>query len=312
MILRRLFTWFFYGHLWIALAAAALSWLSVEMVFGHPTWASDWPVLLFVFTATLGVYTMHRYLSWRRAGVRPTSRRYEIVARHPTASLVIGAVSLATAASIGLWLIEAIWSSLLWAIPITFFYLTPPFKGWRRLRDLPYVKVLWVGVAWSIVTAEMPVRMMNHLLDAEYARDHGGVSFMVSPSSLKYPYGTENLLRLLFTMAVALLFDFRDVVLDRSQSVKTMAGAHPVVTRWLVSAIFAGCAITVLTARGYGDNLRWGLAAAYLAGIAVAWWTTDKRSENWYAVVVNGLLLLPPLAYLLWLFLGADAGAGLG
>ena len=308
----HLFNWFFYGHVWIALGATSLSWLSIRLILGPPYWASEWPVLLFVFCATLGIYTLHRYLSWRRAGVRPTSQRYEIVARHPQVSLVIGGFSLVVAGGIGLFFIDAIWSALLWALPITFFYLTPPIKGWRRLRDLPYVKVLWVGIAWSIVTVEMPVQMMSDLINEAYYKNPGGIIFMVSPGSPQLPFGTENLVRLSFTMAVALLFDFRDVVLDRSQSVKTMAGAHPVFTRWLVSVILVGCAATSILAQGYDNTIRWGLAAAYLAGLPVAWLTTEKRSENWYAVVVNGLLLLPPLVYLLWHVLGAAAGARLG
>lgn len=311
MTLRRIFNWFFYGHVWIALAATSLSWLSVRLVFGNQNRAAEWPVLLFVFCATLGVYTMHRYLSWRRAGVRPSTRRYEIVARHPTVSLVIGGIGLAVAGGIGLRFIGAIWSSLLWALPITFLYLTPAVKGWRRLRDLPYVKVLWVGIAWAIVTVEMPVQMMSDAISANYLQDKRGLSLLFHPGSPGPPFQAENLVRLLFSMSVALLFDFRDVVLDRSQSVKTMAGAHPVFTRWLVTAILLGCAATVLCAQGYGKNVRWGLAGAYLAGITIAWLTGEKRSENWYAVVVNGLLLLPPFVYLLWHILGADAGAGL-
>jgi hypothetical protein len=309
MLSRRLFNWIFYGHVWIALAATGLSWLSVRLTFGNQDWATEWPVLLFVFCATLAVYTMHRYLSWRRAGVRPSTRRYEIVARHPIVSLVIGGVSLAVAGGIGLLFIDAIWSSLLWTLPITFFYLTPPIKNWRRLRDLPYVKVLWVGIAWSIVTVEIPVQMMSDLIDASY---HRGLNFMVSPGSPQHPFGTENLVRLLFTISIALLFDFRDVVLDRSQSVKTMAGEHPVFTRWLVTAILVGCAAIVFYSQEYEGSTRWGLIGAYLAGIGIAWFTGQKRSENWYAVVVNGLLFIPPITYLLAALWGADAGAILG
>ncbi|TXF85216.1 hypothetical protein FUA23_20855 [Neolewinella aurantiaca] len=313
MFFRRIFNWVFYGHVWIALAATALSLLSVRLVYGPPYWASEWPVLLFVFCATLGVYTMHRYLSWQRAGERPTSQRYEIVEIHPQASLFIGGLSLAVAGGIGLFFIDALWSSLLWALPITVFYLTPPIKGWRRLRDLPYVKVLWVGIAWSIVTVEMPVQMISDLIAESYARDNQGIICVFGGiGTPQYPFGTENIVRLLFTMSVALLFDFRDVVLDRSQSVKTMAGAHPVLTRWLVTAILMGCAAIVYSSYGYEDGTRAGLIGAYLAGIGVAWLTNEGRSENWYAVVVNGLLLAPPIAYLLLSFWGADAGAGLG
>jgi len=56
------------------------------------------------------------------------------------------------------------------------------------------------------------------------------------------------------------------------------------------------------------------LAFAYLLMIPIAYYTYRKADEDWYAVVVNGLLLLPPLAYSLVdiFFEGAYAGAGLG
>jgi hypothetical protein len=46
--------------------------------------------------------------------------------------------------------------------------------------------------------------------------------------------------------------------------------------------------------------------------VPVAYKTYRMDSENWFAVVVNGLLLLPWLAYLLFDIWGADAGAMLG
>jgi len=73
MPLRHLFNWIFYGHVWIALGATGLSWMTLRLAYGAQGWASETPVLTFIFLATLGVYTLHRYLSFQRAGVRPTT-----------------------------------------------------------------------------------------------------------------------------------------------------------------------------------------------------------------------------------------------
>jgi hypothetical protein len=304
MFWHRLFNWFFYGHLWIALAASGLSCLSLRLTFGEQEWASETPALVFVFFATLGVYTLHRLLSFRRAGVRPTSKRYEIVRRHPTASLVIGIVSIGVAGVIGSIKLFYIWTSLLWALPITIFYLTPPLPGWRRLRDLPYIKVIWVAMAWTIVTVQIPVEIVGA---ATNTADWRGLNFMISPASPQYPYYVEQIVRFLFVLSIALLFDFRDVVLDRSQNVKTVAGKHPLATKWLVSLLMFGCGVMVSQAFGYRYS-AW-LATSYGITVLAAWLTHERRSEDWYAVVVNGLLLLPPTAYLVAHLLGADAGA---
>jgi 4-hydroxybenzoate polyprenyltransferase len=304
MFWQRLFNWFFYGHLWIALAATGLSCLSLRLTFGEQEWASETPALVFVFFATLGVYTLHRLLSFRRAGVRPTSKRYEIVRRHPTASLVIGIASVGVAGVIGSIKLFHIWTSLLWALPITIFYLTPPLPGWRRLRDLPYIKAIWVAMAWTIVTVQIPVEIVGAAINTA---DWGGMNFAIAPGYPQPPYWAEQIVRFLFTLSVAILFDFRDVVLDRSQGVRTLASDYPVLAKWLVSiAIFICC---LLVFQSYGYRYSTWLAGAYGITFILAWLTHERRSEDWYAVVVNGLLLLPPTAYLVAHLLGADAGA---
>lgn len=309
MLSRRLFNWLFYGHVWIALAATGLAWTTLRLVYAPQQYASEWPVLTFIFFATLGVYTLHRYLSFRRAGVRPTSRRYEIVRNHPYVSLAVGAGSTLLAGIIGLGFIGAIWHSLLWALPLTVFYLTPPLPGWRRLRDLPYVKVIWVAWAWSIMTVEIPVEAM---IDPINSADHRDLLFMVGLGSPQDPFTYEIICRLLFTLSVALLFDFRDVILDRSQNVRTVANTYPRVAIGLVLAAMVSCLTIIWTQNGYEQPYTIALTLAYLIVVAVAFLTNERQSENWYAVVVNGLLLLPPLLVWLLLFWGGDAGAGGG
>jgi hypothetical protein len=315
MTRSRFFNWVFYGHIWIALAATGLSWLTLRLVYENQDYASEWPVLTFIFFATLGVYTLHRYLSFQRAGVRPTSLRYEIVSKHPQASLIVGFTSMLIAGGIGLTFIGAIWYSLLWALPLTVFYLTPPIKGWRRLRDLPYVKVIWVAWAWTIMTVVVPVSVVSAGIEADYPRLMGSIIPQVSPAGYGPDFGLEQIIRFLFTGTIALLFDLRDVELDRSQEVKTVANDKPVLHRLLVAVLLVLCAILAFYHQHYAydsDYLFIALASAYLLMLPVAFFTYRKTDENWYAVVVNGLLLLPPFVFALVYYLGGDAGAGGG
>lgn len=311
----RLFNWVFYGHVWIALGATALSWLTLRLVYEDQPYTSEWPVLTFIFFATLGVYTLHRYLSFQRAGVRPTSLRYEIVSKHPKASLIIGIASMIIAGGIGLTFIDAIWRSLLWALPLTIFYLTPPLPGWRRLRDLPYLKNIWVAWAWTIMTVTIPVWVISHGIEQHFVENPSDIGFCFGDPWTPYLHRYETLIRFAFTLTVALLFDIRDVVLDRSQNVKTIANKHPTVHRVLVAFSLFFSAWFTLKYRPYhfeSDLAAIGIAITYLFMLPIAYLTYRKHDENWYAVVVNGLLLLPPFAYWLLMILGGDAGAGGG
>lgn len=321
MLSSRVYNWLFYGHIWIALAATGLSWLSLRMTYGYQDCVSEWPVLSFIFFSTLGIYTLHRYLSFQRAGKRPTTRRYEIVKHHPRTSLFVGGASLLIACGYGLPFISSIWPAILLALPVTIFYLTPPLKGWRRLRDLPYLKNLWVAVAWTIMTVVIPVLMLESMaVRSEY--DENSLLGLINLFSCvpvapmhNTNFGVELVSRFLFTGCIALLFDLRDVALDRSQGVRTIAGEYPGLHLILVYSSLVTCSVTALfqwhftcLTPGFGE----ALSVAYLLMIPLAYFTYQKTSEDWFAVVVNGLLLLPTLVYWLADVLGAGAGAGGG
>ncbi|MEM9928472.1 MAG: hypothetical protein AAF840_01510 [Bacteroidota bacterium] len=302
MLQSRLFRWVFYGHVWIALAATSLSWISLRIAFGDDRWANEAPLLLFIFTATLGIYTLHRYLSFQRAGVRPNSVRYDIVARHPAWSVGIGVTSLLIAGFLWIRFLIASWWALLGAIPLTIFYLTPPIPGWRRLRDLPYLKNLWVAWAWTLMTVVVPVTAVADIINDNYLKS--GMIMVSNPSSINPAYTLEIIVRFLFTGCIALLFDLRDVTLDRSQNVKTIAAEKPKLHRVLVYGSLVCCAlISFLLISKFSQPNRIGFltGTCYLLMLPAAYYTYHKTSEDWFAVVVNGLLLLPYLALLIGL-----------
>jgi hypothetical protein len=269
-MLRPIYRWLFYGHVWIALAAAALGRQSTYLN-GQ---GSDlrWQHL-FLFLATLGVYSLHRSLSFHRARGEPTAKRYGIVRDFPAVSILIGSGAMILA--LGLLVVEGLihlWPVLL-ALPFTFFYLIPVYPGGPRLRDLPYLKVVWVALSWTVMT---------HL-------------FVVLPGR---PGIWEGVIRFAFTLSVALLFDLRDVALDRRQGVRTIAAADPTRCRYLAVGLLLACSVGSLLVYPFQQSVP--LAFAYLLAGAIGWWTHPGRDEDWYAILVNGILLLPPLA----LFLG--------
>ncbi|NJB84613.1 4-hydroxybenzoate polyprenyltransferase [Lewinella marina] len=264
-----LLNWLFYGHLWIALAATGLSWQSTFLSSGD---AGLYPVHAFVFFATLGVYTLHRLLSYHRADGQPDGRRYRVVSLHPGTSLMVGAAGIMAAVGLAFTLpLRAFWPVLL-ALPFTFFYLIPLFPGGPRLRDLPYLKVVWVALAWTCMTDLTPA-----------------LAISAAPP--------EPVLRFCFTLAVALLFDLRDVDLDRRQGVRTLAGTRPALNRSVALGLLLVCAAVSFVR--YPPATGFGLALAYALAITIGWKTTPLRGEDYYATAVNGMLLLPPLGLLL-------------
>lgn len=262
--------WLFYGHIWIALAAVALSWQSTYLMTGQMGLSVHH---IFVFFATLAVYTLHRLLSYRRAGSEPAGRRYRLVAGRQRASVAVGVVSLGTALLLATTFPVVTFLPVAFALPFTFFYLIPLYPGGPRLRDLPYLKVIWVALAWTLMT------------DA----------FLVGTAWL---YWAETPIRFLFTLAIALLFDTRDIVLDRRQGVRTLAAHYPLLNRCLAMGLLLACALASLFV--YSPGLGSSLAVGYLAAAAIGIHTDAARGEDFYATYVNGALLLPPLCLLIY------------
>ena len=260
--------WLFYGHIWIALAALALSWQSTYLMTGSVKLSVHHA---FVFFATLAVYTLHRLLSYRRAGGEPTSKRYRLVANRWRTSTVVGCMSLGIALLLATTFSPQTFLPVIFALPFTFFYLIPLYPGGPRLRDLPYLKVVWVALAWTLMT------------DA----------FLVGTAWL---YWIETPVRFLFTLSIALLFDTRDVVLDRRQGVRTLAVDLPRLNSVFAIGSLLCCAL--LSCRAYPGGVGILLSTGYLAAAVIGGSTRADRGEDFYATWVNGALLLPPLALL--------------
>jgi 4-hydroxybenzoate polyprenyltransferase len=306
-VLRRLFEWIFYGHLWIALGAASLGWVS-QFAAPHSSFP-EWLIPLFLFLATLGVYTLHRSLSYQRAKNAQRFKRYGIVHRHPRLSLFIGWASLLGAVGCCLWFPISSWLILFLALPFTFFYLIPIWPGGKRLRDYSFFKVFWVALSWTLMTAIFP--MVTHglaqLSIVEYWRTmtgHPATAMANWPgTSFLYP---EVVVRFLFTLSVAILFDFRDVALDASQSVYTLANRHPKLAKTLVYLFMGVCIfwqLPYLGAPKIGLLLFLIFSGPYSCTILVAFKTHDRRQEDWFAVAVNGVLILPGLMAALGIWL---------
>lgn len=269
-----LLNWLFYGHIWIALAALGLSWQSSYLATGSVALRGPH---YFVFLATLCVYTLHRYLSYRRAASDPDGRRYRLVGRHPHISLAVGIASLVGAGYAALHVGFGIFLVLA-ALPFTFFYLIPLYPGGPRLRDLPYLKTIWVALAWMVMTDLFPLGI---------------------PLSLTW----ETVIRFLFVLSIALLFDTRDVALDRRQGVRTLAADYPTLNRWLAVGMLGGCAVVTMAA--YPSTQSYLLTGSYLTAAYVGYITKPERGEDFYTVVVDGLFLLPPAV--LYLFMAINA-----
>ena len=300
--LRRLGEWLFYGHVWIALAATGLGWMSVTLCFSPADvqYVSKLTVLALLFFATLGVYTLHRLLSFRKVPHPSALKRYRLVAQYPKLSLLIGVASLLIAGFLLRPTLAFTWPALVPAVPATVFYLVPPLPGVRRLRDVPYIKTILVGISWAFITHSLPLMIIQWEVAQLPVELRGSLQTL--------PYSKiEFVNRFFLVLAVALLFDLRDTELDARQGVKTFANTYlPYLppAAFVIILLVAWGATYVPHAVTAGKALSIALPLTYFGAAWVALKTVNRDDEGWYAVAVDGILLAPPVATALVVLLG--------
>jgi len=85
------------------------------------------------------------------------------------------------------------------------FPVIPSGNGWKRLRDIYWLKTLWVAIAFSWLTTFLPVAFSAPL------------SSMLKPEAL-FIFGRN----LLFVFAICIPFDIRDMNFDKLKGVPTV------------------------------------------------------------------------------------------
>ncbi|MEM7574472.1 MAG: hypothetical protein AAF433_16330 [Bacteroidota bacterium] len=271
--------WLLFGHFWIALAAAGLAWTTAFLSHGKGQLSY---LYLLILLGTLALYSWHRIFSFARKGAQTQRARYRLVANYPQLSR-----SLAVLASLSslllLFLLEEVPSPLVLSIGliIGLGYVVPLGKNHNGLLRRSYFKPLVVAGGWTLITAYLPLHYAGEL-----------------------PTGFNLYLvlieRFLFSLTVALCFDWRDRKVDRQQGIKTLA-QQPLSWSKTAAYISLGGAIACCLMLIKGEY--WGLYAAtmlfsYPIGFALIYFLGRWQSDYSFAWLYNGLLALPP--FFIW------------
>ncbi len=156
----------------------------------------------------------------------------------------------------------------------------------RSLRNIGMLKVFWVVMVWTVVTAVLPV--------FEYGGDWTNPSVYLI-----------ILKRIFFIFSVSICFDLRDEIYDRAEGLKTI----PVIFgEAITKKLYWYCMLGSIAA-GIGlfftyGNYDWGVLAAIVIGAVMSYQLMLKArlftSEYYYPLVVDGLLLLQ----FIWILFG--------
>lgn len=229
----------------------------------------------FVFFATLCSYNFHYLLG---NAYQQQKFTLALLYKRYTAVLVLllgicGA--LLVVAHAALTPVQVIIAALL-----TFIYSIPlfPVKALAFTRRAGFVKTLLLAFTWMYVTAYLPLAQQQ----LEYST--AGILIMAK--------------RFLFMLMLCILFDNRDVKVDKMSGLSSLATHFsPAQMKWLIYAIFALLFLLNFYLGAYAVSLSQliALQLAALINLLIYFYSLQKQGYFFYYFVVDGSMVLMTL-----------------
>ena len=233
---------------------------------------ASYPLLFFVFFATLALYNLHSIVALAGQKTKPHPR-YRIVYEHLnvvkaiTLLAIIGMVICAIGLPISLLL-----QIVLISVP-SLLYILPIIAG-KRLRDFSFLKIFMLAIIWALVTVLLPFDYFGNDYDSRL--------------------GLLLIERAIFVFAIAIAFDIRDVEFDKTLEVKTI----PIALGKFSSFLLAGMLLiswAILVHFIYLPLTAILLNLIALLSIGLIYGAQKERPVCYYQILLDGTLLLQAL-----------------
>lgn len=291
--LRQFLNFLVYSNVWVAVPVTCLAWTTYWM-WEQPV---DGAMLAFIYLATLFLYSFHRLSGLRKIPVHEWSERHAWSARNKGIQRGITALAGAAAAALffQIFLLEQPMLFVYLLVPaaaISIGYALPvlPWRGqWYRLRDVPRIKILLIALVVTAITLYLPLSTQWWFTFDFY---------IGLPYWLAY-----TIQRVLFLLAITIPFDVRDLSADARAGLKTMPtvlGAQRALRLAkrlaIASAVFAILPYLLIPMHETLVPMV-GLLGGSVCAWLVAHGTNAKRSEFYFAWVVEGTMVAQWLCY---------------
>lgn len=260
-------------HLWLGICGVFSTWATFVLL--HQSVPIRY--LAFVLAGTMTIYTFHGYRSLKvQQADRHTSPEIPVYIR---LVLILGGI-----ATLVLYLMLNRTNQLILLFPavMAMLYVVPIFKG-RRLKDYPFIKILAIVIAWTMITYLIPVRTIPRWWT-------------------EWGYNFLMLDRLLFFFALAIPFDIRDIQFDRDHQLKTIPntiGQDNSQNLALFSIFLAGGFMAMGTdLLGIHEVVKIGILAVYVLIGVVIIQLKNKPGSGFYSWLIDGFLFLYGLVIL--------------
>lgn len=254
-------------HLWLGICAAVCTWGSFVLL------QQTVPIqyLAFVMTGTMTIYTYHGYQTRKEARIDTKTDQTSI--DYLKFVSILGSIATAL---LYLTLERTTQVILLFPAAMAVLYVLPLFRG-RRLKEYPFIKIIAIVLAWTVITYGIPVHQIPR-----WWTDWG--------------YNLLMLDRIFFFFALAIPFDIRDIDYDNDRSIRTIPNTIGVENSQNL-ALFSIFLCGGFMAMGFEklelqDPVRIGILALYLLIGVMIIQLKNRPGNGYYSWLIDGFLLL--------------------
>ena len=152
--------------------------------------------------------------------------------------------------------------------------LVPFYKKSPTLRGIPYLKIFIIGFVWSIIVVGLPI--LNSQNAFYFKLDHLIAFIFV----------------FIFTIAITLPFDIRDIDYDKNSELKTIPRLLGIRKTVLLSQFLLILSICMCYFSNLESHHFYSLLIGHLISIIVINFSKKERSELFFAGLIEGLILV--------------------
>ncbi len=278
MFIKKISEFILFSSIFIAACAVALS-IETNLLFHLPL--NNLSFYCFVFGATIVQYNLH-YLVKTTAVKNSQRLRWSLKNKNLHAILFAIGCVLILVSLFSFKLRHFYILSILGAIAFLYSFPALPFGKRRRIKDYGFLKIITLALLWTLVTVWFPVN-----------------DIPVNKTLYLFIF----VKRFVFMFVLCLLFDVRDIDVDRKENIKTLPVAlgkkKSYEIAWLVLLLFL-----VLSGVQYFLFPEAGIFIAMILSAVATFITVElskkTNSDFFYLAGIDGMMLLQAaLVYLL-------------
>ena len=270
--ISKLTNFYIYSSIHIAIGAALSVILCYAALSHIPN--SDYP--LFVFSATLFLYNIHRIVGIKKVEQFEKEGRFAVIKKFRIHLILYALIGGLASAYFYASLPFNVKLLLILAGGISMLYVLPLFNNNRRLRDFDLIKIYLIVFNWTLIIGIIPY-----------------IEVMKSFDANGLLYAAE---KAFFIFAITIPFDIRDIKVDSFNGVQTIPRKIGLKRSYNLSYILIFIAILMVTCLSfqgtYNKMIGIGLTIGYLITFALIRLSKGKQHDYYFSGLLDGTIAL--------------------